>query len=606
LDEAKKVDRMRQVDLQKNMIETQRYQQEMDMVKNQVPDVDGLEDALKAKAEQESKAYIDKEKTELEGKLKNATEEEKLKLQNEYKHRQDSIVNHYKQQAGDSLLSAKGQTMSSVDTAKLGKYLRMQRKLEELKSEKQKIDDLRQSDSAQLLKKIGSARNPDDIRKMAKDQMPDKKILNNILAVDRFGIGLVNPQYSEFTLFATSVKGLDIGVNKDKYFYDLTIGKTTRQFTGLFSDARPKYDRYIGVTRLGYGELKGNYLSLEYLYAYDPKATDKATPMIRNGVANLSGRVTMLKSTVVEANLAQSNYKEQYVEQRSNYNSTTHAKLDASANRAYQVKAIQAIGDNTKIELQVKQTGAAFRTVGNPFLRRNFREGEFKFEQQLFKKRVKVSGFYKEMRDNLVELNAATNRLKGYGLKLSTAFEKYPNITASYSPYQQGNNHPDSLYRTNNQFSITTAMITYKKRFRTLNWNGLVNYTRSAMEINDAGTVAYKMISTVHTLQIGQRHTSIISYMSNVTAPFVDSLNSNSIQLSHTYLAKRSLSAGLIGEYTVYKNDAFRAGGGLQVTTALLKNFTLSLVTRYDRINKLWQLQDADVFTGKMILVWKW
>jgi hypothetical protein len=210
------------------------------------------------------------------------------------------------------------------------------------------------------------------------------------------------------------------------------------------------------------------------------------------------------------------------------------------------------------------------------------------------------------MRDNLVELNAATNRLKGYGLKLSTAFEKYPNITASYSPYQQGNNHPDSAYRTNNQFSITTAMITYKKRFRTISWNGLANYTRSAMEINERGTVAYKMISTVHTLQIGQRHTSIISYMTNITAPFVDSLNSSSIQLSHNYLARKNLSAGFIGEYTTYKNGAFRGGGGLQITTALLKNFTLSLLTRYDRINKLWNLQNADVFTGRLIMAWKW
>jgi hypothetical protein len=605
LDEAKQTDRLRQVDLQKNILETQRYEQQLQDLKNQVPDADALQAELRQRAEEKGKAFLDAEKEKLKKKLRNAAEEEKVKLEREFKQKQDSIINHYKHQAGDSLLSAKGQATSEVDTAKLGKYLRMQSKLEQLKSAKEKIEQLRQADSAQLMQKVSGMRNPDDIRRMAKDKMPNKKLLNNILAVDRFGIGLVNPQYSEFTLFAASLKGIDIGVNKENYFYDLTLGKTTRQFTGPFSTVKPVYERMIGVARFGLGELKGDHVAFEYLYAFDPKSDDKVTPMIRNGVANLSGQLTMLKNTKIEANLAQSTYREKYVQERVNYPGSS-VVLDASANRAYQVKATQTAGENVKIEAQLKQTGAAFRTAGNPFLRRNFRELELKYEQQFLKKKIKVSGFYKEMRDNLVELNSATNRLKGYGLKMSTAFEKYPNLSVGYSPYQQGNNHPDSAYRTNNQFSITTAMLTYKKRFKSISWNGLVNYTRSAMELNDRGTVAYRLVSTVHTLQVGQRHTSVFSYMSNVTAPFVDSLNSNSIQLNHTYLAKKSLSIGLIAEHTVYKNHAFRTGGGLQVTSTVLKNFTVSLLTRYDRINKLWKLDNADVLTGKLILVWRW
>ena len=606
LDEAKKLDRLRQVDLQRNVLETQRYEQELDQLKQELPDLDDLQETLKKSAEEKAKAYLDAEKAKLETQLKEASEEEKIKLEQSFRQKQDSLMLKYKQEAGDSVLQAKGQLESSVDTAKLGKYLRMQNKIDGLKAKKQKLEDLRQADSAQLLQKVSGMRNPDDIRRMAKDQLPGKKLLTGILAVDRFGIGLVNPQYSEFTLFAASLKGLDIGVNQDKYFYDLTLGKTTRQFTGPFSNIKPVFDRYLGMARIGYGELKGNHLSVEYLYAFDPKTVDKGMPMVRNGVVNVSAQFTMLKNAKIEANAAQSDYKEQYIEERNNVVTNKTSVLDASANKAYQLKATQVIGDNTKVEAQLKQTGAAFRTVGNPFLRRNFREAEFKYEQQLWKKRIKFSGFYKEMRDNLIELNQATNRLKGYGLKLSTAFEKYPNLTLSYSPYQQGNNHPDSAYRTNNQFSITTAMVTYKKRFKTVSWNGLLNWTRSAMELNDKGTVAYRMLSTVHTMQLGQRHTSMFSYMSNITAPFVDSLNSNSIQVNHTYLAKKSLSIGMLGEHTVYKNGAYRTGAGLQVSTTLMKNFTLSILTRYDRINKLWRLQDADVFTGRVVMVWRW
>jgi hypothetical protein len=606
LDEAKKLDRLRLVDLQRNILETKRYEQEMEKMKKKIPDLDELQSELNNKAKEKAMGYIESEKAKLEERLRTASEEEKEKLEREFWEKQDSVINHYKKQAGDSALSAKGQAMSAVDTAKLGKYLRMQSKVDELKSRKQKIENLRHLDSAELAEKLDGIRNPDDIRAMAKDKLPDRKLLNSMLAVDRFGIGLVNPQYSEFTLFASSIKGMDIGVNKDKYFYDLTLGKTTRQFTGLFSDNKPVYDRNMGVARIGYGQLSGNQLAAEYLYAFDQVNEDKTQSLIKNGVMNISARFTMLRNTTVEANAAQSSYKEQYHEQQSNYTSSGNIVFDASANRAYQLKATQTVGENTKVEGQIKQTGAAFRTVGNPFLRRNFREAEFKYYQLFFKKKLKFSGFYKEMRDNLIELNKATNRLKGYGLKLSTAFEKYPNVSLSYSPYQQGNNHPDSIYRTNNQFSITNAIITYKKRFKAFFWTGMANYTRSAMELNDRGTVAYKMISTLHTLQVGSRNTSVLSYLSNVTAPFVDSLNSNSFQVSHTYLAKKTMSVGAIGEHTLYKNGAFRSGGGLQVTTALLKNFTLSLLARYDRINKLWQLDNANVFTGRVVMVWRW
>jgi len=623
IDEAKKTDRLRQLDIQKNALETQRYEDELNGMKSKIPDADVLQKTLEQQAEEKSKAYIEQERQAAEEKLKNASEEEKLKIQQELKQKEDSIINHYKKEAGDSIMAAKGQYMDKIDTAKvngykdkatedtaqLGQYLRMLQKVEDLKAQKQKLDDLRQLDSTKILQKAGGIRNPDDLRKLAKEQLPGNQFIKNVLAVDRFGIGVVNPQYSEFTLFAATVKGLDIGINKEKWFYDLTIGKTTKQLTGPFTSNKSVYDRNIGVARIGIGELKDDHLSAEYLYAFDNKSTDINMPQIRNGVLNLNVQFKLLKGTQMEANAAQSVYKESFTLLQTNYVSSTaktNIALGTNANKSYLLKATQTVSKNAKLEAQIKQTGAAFRSVGNPFLRRNFREFEIKYEQQFFKKKIKFSGFYKEMRDNLIELNKATNRLKGYGLKLSTAFEKFPNLMVSYSPYQQGNNHPDSIYRTNNQFSVTNAMITYKKRYKTIAWNGLVSYTRSAMEINDRGTVAYRLVSTVHTMQLGNRNTSILSYLSNVTAPFVDSLNSNSIQINHTYLANKKMSLTLLSEQTKYKNGAYKMGGGLQVTSTVFRNFTLSLLARYDKVHKLWHLEDADVFTGRVVMVWKW
>jgi hypothetical protein len=612
IDEAKKMDRMRDFDLQKNALETQRYENELKGLKDQIPDADALQKTLNEQAEAKSKAYIEYQKQQAQEKLKNATEEEKLKIEQKLKQQQDSIINHYKQQAGDSLLQARGKVTGKVDTAQLGKYLRMQQQVENLKLNKQKIEDLRQLDSAKILQKASTMRNPDDLRKLAKQQMPGNKFMQEVLSIDRFGIGIVNPQYSEFTLFAASVKGVDIGVNKDKWFYDITLGKTTQQFTGAFTATKPIYNRNIGVLRAGIGQPKGNHLSAEYLYAFDPKTEDKTKAMTKNGVLNISANVKVIKTIQLEANVAQSSYKEIFVEQKINSTSSSSMPqisnnlFNPSAYRAYQLKTIYTLNENIKIEASVKQTGAAFRTVGNPFLRRNFREEELKYEQQFYKKKIKFSGFYKEMRDNILEINKATNRLKGYGLKISTYFEKYPNLSLSYSPYQQGNNHPDSAYRTNNQFSVINAVLTYKKRYKTINWNGLVSYTRSAMQINQLATVAYKLINSVHTFQIGNRNTSIVNFMQNITAPFVDSLNSSSIQFTHNYLAKKGLILGLIGEQTAYKNGASKTGCGIQISSSLFKNFNLTFVSRYDHINKLWNLQNANVFTEKLVAIWRW
>lgn len=604
LDEAKKVDRLRQIDLKKNGLETDRLEKELNRLKRDIPDYDNWQEALKSEAEHQAKQKIDSEKLKYEEKLKNAGEEEKIRLQKEYELKRDSISNRYKQNINDSLNQLEGRSQQ-VDTSKLRRVLELQAKLDQLNSKKKELEQLRQMDSFGLSKKIGNQRDPNELKEMMKSQLPGKGILTSVLSVDRFGIGLVSPNYSDFTMNSTSVKGVDIGVSKKNYFYDITLGKTTRQFIGPFSNTNIEFNRNIAVARVGIGQRTLDHIAVEYLYAYDRTLTDSFAPLIRNGVLNVNGKFTLLKNTTIEGDWAQSRFKEEYVKSREvNFNQTKPI-LNVNANMAYQLKATQTFGELVKFESQLRQTGAAFRSVGNPFLRRNFREVELKYEQKFFKKQIVVSSNYKEMRDNLVEINSSTNRLKGYGLKLSTHFKKLPNVVLSHSPYQQGNNHPDSLYRTNNQFSITTAVVTYKKRFKSVNWVGLANYTRSAMEIGVNTPVAYEMMSSIHTLQIGQRHTSMLVYLRNTTAPSVDSLNSSSVQLSHNYIAAKGLVLGCLGEYTVYKNSAFKMGGGLMINKNLIKNLSVSITGRYDKIDGIWNLENADVFSGRMIVQWR-
>lgn len=604
LDEMNKLDRMRQIDINTKAIESDKIHQQMEALKKQVPDYDNWQQTLKQEAERKVNEKLDAERKALEEQLKTASEQEKEKLLKAYQHKKDSMLSTYKQSINDSISDFKRRSGERVDTAKLNKLMALERQYEQLQKQREQIEALRKIDTAGMASKIAGIRNPKNIREQMQSGMPNQGLLKSVLAVDRFGIGITGAMYTDFTLSNISLKGIDIGVSKKKYFWDATLGKTSKQFVGPFSSQKVSYNRPIGAFRVGLGLRNADFVALTYFSANDVNSFDSFVPNVNNSIISVSSKLKLLKGITVEGEWAQSQYKEQYYYR--NTTSNTSNNLTVNATMAYQLKATHQAGKNTKLEVSARQVGAAFRTIGNPFLRRNFREFDSKLEQLFFKQKVKLAASYKEMRDNLIEINSSTNRMKGYGLKLNTSFEKYPNISLGYSPYQQGNNHPDSLYRTNNQFSITTATITYKKRNKRMAWNGMFNYTKSAMEILGRGAVAYKMISSTQSFQMGMRHQSVVSYFSNITAPFVDSLNSNSIQVNHNYLAKKGLSIGFISDYTKYKNDAFKMGGGLVVTTTISRNLTLAITSRYDKIDGLWHLNNKDVFTGKMVVVWKW
>ncbi len=604
IDEINKLDRLRQLDINAKSIESDKVNQQLELLKKQVPDYDNWQQTLKQEVERKVNEKLEGENKALEEKLKTASENEKEKLMQAYEQKKDSMLLSIKSSINDSISTIRARSGENVDTAKLNKLLALEKQYESLQKQKEKLELLRKADTTGMASKIAGIRNPKKIRDQMKSGMPNQGLLKSVLAVDRLGIGLTGAMYTDFTLCNMSLKGVDIGVSKKKYFWDVTIGKTSKQFIVPFSTSKIVYNRPTGALRFGIGSRSSDFVALTYFSAFDLNTIDSFSPNVNNSVLSIGGKLSLLKGMTVEGEWAQSQYKEHY-----HYKviaTNTSNNISANGTMSYQLKAVQQSGKNTKFEIQTRQVGAAFRTIGNPFLRRNFRELETKVEQLFFKQKIKFSASYKEMRDNLNELNVTTNRIKGYGLKINTSFDKYPNLMLSYSPYIQGNNHPDSLYRTNNQFSITTATINYKKRYKIYNWVGLVNYTKSTMEIGEKGQVAYKNISTTHSIQVGQRHNMLLSFFRNITAPFVDSLNSNSVQISYNYLAKKGLSIGLQTDYLKYKNNAYKQGVGLVATSAILKNLSVSGIIRYDKIDGLWKLENKDVYTGKMVLVWRW
>src|SRR5574343_375099 len=335
LDEMYKLDRMRQVDINTNALASEKIQKKMEA-----------------------------EKKALEDKLRTASEQEKEKLLKAYEHKKDSMLSTYKQSINDSISDFKARSGEKLDTARLNKLMALERQYEQLQKQKEQIEALRKIDTAGMSSKIQGIRHPKNIREQMQSNAPNQGLLKSALAVDRFGIGITGAMYTDFTLSNLSLKGIDIGVSKKKYFWDATLGKAPKQFVGPFSPEKVRYNRPIGAFRFGLGARNADYISVTYFNAKDVNSFDSFVPNVNNAIISVSSKVKLLKGITVEGEWAQSQYREQYYFRNTSGNASNN--LTVNATMAFQLKATHQAGKNTKLEVNARQVGAAFRTIGNP------------------------------------------------------------------------------------------------------------------------------------------------------------------------------------------------------------------------------------------------
>src|SRR5690606_19140070 len=223
----------------------------------------------------------------------------------------DSIERSNKGKLSDSL-SKKNANLVTMDSNSRKKYIELQQKLTELEDKYSEIQSLRVSDSILLSDKLNKEKDPKKILEDIGSSASGFKLLKSILNVERVGIGIVSPEYNQFVLNSVSLKGLDFAISKKDYFYDITVGRSTRNSFGPFSEQTQNFDRNIGVARIGVGTRDRNHISIEHFYGFDEAFIDSFSPKVINSVTNFHGKFGLLSGTSIEADWAFSTYKEQY------------------------------------------------------------------------------------------------------------------------------------------------------------------------------------------------------------------------------------------------------------------------------------------------------
>jgi hypothetical protein len=267
---------------------------------------------------------------------------------------------------------------------------------------------------------------------------------------------------------------------------------------------------------------------------------------------------------------------------------------------AYLVHVENQIAKSLNLELSDQFVGPKFKNFGNPFMRTNFREQQAKFKMSLLRQQLNVAASYKTFRDNPLLLSEITNRTSGYGISMSTRFKnrRLPNFNASVTPYEQGNNHPDSLFRINSKFSIVNAGMNYYTGRSRLKYFILINGSQSKMAFNDSFSSRIQCLNANQEFAIG-KYLSIGNSATVVrTWPMVDSIQMDVFQGRIAFRAVSGNQVLLNLQYSQYLNGAYRKGVSLSSTIMIKKTFRLTLRSGYDLYYRIWGIYKQQALSG--------
>lgn len=520
-----------------------------------------------------------------------------------YSNRLDSLANRsgLKQRQQDSLSLLKLYRDSSLI---YNKYTEVSEKLDSINQKVKQLDSTYKAtqERIQQLQQLRKGGAPEGYLEGLEEK--EKKRLGLLLEkINRFEIGVTNPYYHEYGLAGIRLKGMDVGFDIDNFKPRISIGKTQINDLNSYQRNNIAFNRNIIASSVEYSKNKTKALLFGHLLFDDGSVDSRRF----NNLVGLSVNHQLFKSTIIKTDIALNSHKTS----SSNKISSAEGQSEIpnpKSKMAYTLGAEQKIGKNTGLEAQTKYVGPGFFNLANPFMRKNYQEHKIKVNKELFKQQIRLVGNYKTLKDDPLKLNEYSNQISGYGIKLKTRFKnrKLPNGSLSISPYQQGNNHPDSLFRINNQFSIIQGSLNYRIRKRKFQYFVMLFGSQGQSEFNDTFNAKMQSLSLNNNVIIGRSLNINFLAQYQRTFPSIDSSQSNSYQIRVSYSGIKNIS--LMGSVQTldYLNGAFKRGASLNVSYSATKNLRFSLRGQYDKIDKIWGLENKNVFSGVLRLDLFW
>ncbi len=439
-----------------------------------------------------------------------------------------------------------------------------------------------QSDSAEF---ANLTRLIEDPGSLLADSLPEgKKWMKYIMAVREFEVGLTSPVYNELTLNGIGVRGAHGVYQINEWGIGITAGKAMNLSDQFDPTASAEFSKNLVGFLLDRRIGKTGMVQLSGFNAKDDKSIERKE---LNQALSI-GYSSTTEKTEFSVLGATSIFKDE--------NTSFHEAVNARQVSPWENKAVTAElfhkpFTTTKLGARVKYVGPNYKTIGNPFLRTNFTEKEFSWEQKWAKGRLKSRIFYKDLKTNKSEFTEFPGSIRGAGVQVNSNFKKGINFFFLYSPFEQGNNHPDTAFRTLNKSNILSGGLSYmlvKKQFMYFSQAMLTQSVVSGDQLPSTRTLQYALEQT---LDFDGRHQFMLNLSRFQTVPNVDTLNFSSANFFWKKLVKQHLKIGMTAKAIKYSPNSNIMGAAILCDFRLLKVLSCSSSFGADQVQNWWGVE---------------
>jgi len=412
--------------------------------------------------------------------------------------------------------------------------------------------------------------------------------------IQTFDIGVVNPVFNKNSFYGNSLRGFQLGINVKNTDYEVVAGKiqsfNLKSFSRFSTDFNSWafgfkstiYHKSI-ETSLYTHSINSNSLNSNVVIGFFSKIETKNHFEIQGGFASC------LDNNQINFYRSSSDFK------------------NWMQNKSMDLLISKSINSNLNLEFSNKSIGLNFQNYGNPFMIKGLIQNQLKLKSTLFQQNLNVAIFYKYAEYLQFNETAFPMLSKGVGISVKSQFKnkKIPNFTLNYTPFEQGNNHPDSMFRVYTKTAVYAASIFQNIRI-SKKWTFLYQgmYMKNQVIMNSV--YQFNNSNFNLNLQLESREGILLNFsiINSTTAPKIDSLESITY-MGSIMLGKEKLKFGVNVLQTQYLNGGQRASlnGICQFEVNRLQIFNLNL--SYEYINQIWGLYSKYIYAINLKYIYK-
>lgn len=329
---------------------------------------------------------------------------------------------------------------SLKEYSRVGQAEAMEERIEEYKSDstwlpdwqkweqkKAEVERLKEAEPHELLQ------DPKTLKQVAKK----KKSWKWMSAVERFQVGTIFPQQNSLSFQGSQLTGVDIAMAPGKWYVSTTLGKMQPDafaFGGIIPRRPPAN---LGRVTAGYGTTADNHLHISAQMVREQADSVSFFPR-DNQVLEANGRWGFLKGAInLEAMAAISK-----IAYQNPLSWSDSLGIDQeSQGTAWSLSADGTLFSGTsRWSVRHQQIGNSYYSLGAPWMLRNRKTSDLRWEQRFLEGKASLIGFYRQ--DQFPSLSPSVKpggqELRAGGLQGSWKIKEQTRLNASWSPYYQG------------------------------------------------------------------------------------------------------------------------------------------------------------------------